>query len=66
MKERERLRVMLEHWIRHNESHFEEYRRWADAAARLGLEGTRAKIEEALSRIEEANRIFREALKDLA
>ncbi|HEX16774.1 MAG: hypothetical protein DRG33_03165 [Deltaproteobacteria bacterium] len=65
MEERERLRVILEHWIRHNEAHFEEYRRWASVAASLGLEVIKEKIEEATGRIEEANELFREALKAL-
>lgn len=65
MEERERLKVVLEHWIRHNESHFEEYRRWAEVAARIGLEGVRERIDEAIGHIEEANRLFREALGDL-
>ncbi|RLA84594.1 MAG: hypothetical protein DRG31_04745 [Deltaproteobacteria bacterium] len=65
MEDRERLRVMIEHWIRHNESHFEEYRRWAEVARALGLEGVDRKIQEAVDRIREANRFFEEALRQI-
>jgi len=66
MEEQERLKVMLEHWIRHNESHFEEYRRWAETAAQIGLHGVKERIERALEHIERANHIFAEALADLS
>ncbi len=65
MEERERLRVMIEHWIRHNESHFEEYRRWAEVARALGLGDVESRILEAVDRIKEANGFFEEALKQL-
>lgn len=65
MEDRERLKVMIEHWIRHNEAHFDEYRKWASVAASLGLEEVRQKIDEATARIQEANRIFQRALEGL-
>jgi hypothetical protein len=32
MKEIEKLRVLLSHWIEHNQEHADEFRRWADKA----------------------------------
>ena len=32
MKEIEKLRVLIPHWIEHNTEHEEEFRRWADKA----------------------------------
>ena len=32
MNEEERLRVLIPHWIEHNQEHADEFRRWADQA----------------------------------
>ena len=33
MNEIEKLRMLLPHWIEHNEEHADEYQRWAEKAA---------------------------------
>ncbi len=62
---REKIPVLIRHWIEHNESHAEEYRRWADIAREEGLERVEALILEAADRIRSANEKLNEALKDL-
>ncbi len=32
MKEQEKLRILIPHWIEHNQEHAEEFRRWAEQA----------------------------------
>ena len=32
MKDLEKLRILLCHWIEHNEEHADEFRRWAEKA----------------------------------
>lgn len=32
MNEKEKLRILLPHWIEHNEEHADEFRRWAEQA----------------------------------
>ncbi len=32
MKEDEKLRVLIHHWIEHNQEHAAEFRRWAEEA----------------------------------
>lgn len=32
MNDLEKLRILLSHWIEHNEEHADEFRRWADKA----------------------------------
>lgn len=32
MNEQEKLRVLIPHWIEHNEDHAEEFRQWAEQA----------------------------------
>jgi hypothetical protein len=32
MKDRDKLRVLIPHWIEHNQEHAEEFRRWSESA----------------------------------
>lgn len=65
MMKKEKIPLLIQHWIEHNESHGEEYRRWADIAREEGLERVEALILEAADRIRSANEKLKEALKDL-
>ena len=65
MMKREKIPLLIQHWIEHNESHGEEYRRWADIAREEGLERVEALILEAADRIRSANEKLKEALEDL-
>ena len=61
----EKIPVLIRHWIEHNESHGEEYRRWADIAREEGLAWVETLILEAADRILSANEKLREALEGL-
>jgi len=65
MKEREKIPTLIRHWIEHNESHAEEYRRWAAIAREGGLERVEGLILQAAERIQSANEKLKEALEDL-
>lgn len=56
--EREKLRVLLPHWIEHNMEHAQEFRRWAAQAGASGIH-----IKAAASLIEDANQELEDALK---
>jgi hypothetical protein len=58
-----KIPIVIEHWIEHNESHGEDYRRWAEIAREEGLEGVEALILEAVSYIRSANEKLKEALQ---
>jgi hypothetical protein len=60
-----KLAAILEHWIRHNESHANGYREWAQKAAALALPDVRARIEEALELTLAVNRKFEDALQQV-
>ena len=45
-KEVETLRVLLAHWIEHNNSHEQSFREWAEKAEKLG----NAKVYEMISK----------------
>ncbi len=66
MDDREKLPVIIRHWIGHNEEHIEEYRQWAEKAGGLGLQGVKARITEAVKEIIQSNTLLQEALKELA
>ena len=65
MDDREKLPIIIKHWIGHNESHMEEYRQWAEKAGELGLTAVKTRITEAMEAIIQSNDLFKEALKEL-
>ncbi|MBU2488069.1 MAG: hypothetical protein KKA60_01635 [Proteobacteria bacterium] len=42
-----KLEKLLDHWVRHNEDHAENYRTWAGRARAEGLDGVAQALEEA-------------------
>ena len=61
MDEMQKLSIVIEHWIEHNQSHTGEYRRWAERAGELGLEPVKAEIEEAIRMLAQSNRHLEKA-----
>lgn len=56
MKETDKLRVLIPHWIEHNGEHAGEFRTWAERAgpARQALLDAARLVAEANARLEEA------------
>jgi nickel/cobalt exporter len=65
MDEKDKLPIIIKHWIEHNESHIEEYRQWAEKAGEMGMDGIKTWITEAIKAMEQSDSILKEALKDL-
>ena len=65
MDDREKLPIIIEHWIEHNETHLGEYRHWAEKAGEMGLHAVKARIAEAVKEIIQSNNLLKEALKEL-
>jgi hypothetical protein len=65
MDDREKMPIIIKHWIEHNESHIEEYRQWAEKAGEMGLDGIKSRITEAIDEIIRSNSSLEEALKEL-
>lgn len=65
MNERDKLRVLLPHWIEHNRDHAGEFRIWADQAgqARDELLDAARLLEEATGKLEEALHLLGGALE---
>jgi len=60
-----KLRVLLPHWIDHNEEHAASFRRWADKARALGREETAQQIEKAVEQMAACSQALAAALKEL-
>ena len=60
-----KLRILLPHWIEHNEDHAASFERWVAKARELGREETAQRIEEAVERMAACNQALRAALEAL-
>lgn len=65
MDEKKKLSVVVHHWIEHNESHRDEYRKWAQKAEELGLASVRGEIEAAVEKLLQCNHCLQKAMKEL-
>jgi len=63
MDQKKRLSIVIEHWVEHNESHMDEYKRWAQTAGELGLDSVKVAIEKAMEKISQSNEHLQKALK---
>ena len=65
MREAEKLRILLDHWIGHSAEHGEEFEKWAQQARSAGLEEVSLRLSEAAASSREAVRHLRDALSFL-
>lgn len=65
MNETEKLRILLPHWLEHNEEHAAEFREWAEQLRQSGHEDAAQSIMIAADRLEGANISLSEALEKL-
>jgi len=66
MNELEKLKVLLPHWMGHNNEHAESYRDWAEKVSSLGNEEL-SKILFSLSHeTRKLNELFEEAMKKIS
>ena len=59
---REKLQVLIPHWLEHNHGHAHEFRRWADAARQEGLAAEAGLIDKAIGIMHEADALLSEVL----
>jgi hypothetical protein len=65
MEEKKRLSVVIEHWVEHNQSHMDEYKKWAQKASTLNLRAVQTEIEEAIGKLSLVNQHLEKAMKAL-
>ncbi|MDZ7640668.1 MAG: hypothetical protein U5J62_01385 [Desulfurivibrio sp.] len=58
----EKLRVLLPHWIEHNQGHAAEFRKWSAAARTEDCQEPANLIDRAAEILDEAERLLTEAL----
>jgi hypothetical protein len=61
----DKLRILLPHWIEHNDEHADEFTGWADKALAEGQGHLSACIQAAAQKLREANSALRDGLDDL-
>ena len=61
----DKLRVLLPHWIKHNEEHAASFENWAAKARVLGQEETAQRIEESVQQMAACNQALAAALEAL-
>lgn len=62
-KDEKTLKILLVHWINHNESHEEGFREWVEKARAIGKGETADYIEKAIECMKQANEMLMEAKK---
>lgn len=62
-KDEKTLKILLVHWINHNESHEEGFREWVEKARAIGKSDTADYIEKAIESMKQANEMLMEAKK---
>lgn len=61
----EKLRILLQHWIDHNEGHTAEYEKWQHVAAHEGTKALAENIAGAIAEMTQANDFLRKALAEV-
>ena len=64
-KDEKTLKILLVHWVNHNESHEEGFREWVDKARAIGKDETANNIEKAIEYLQKANEMLIEAKKHM-
>jgi len=65
MDKMQKLSIVIEHWIEHNEAHTGEYQKWAQTAGEMELKLVKEEIEEAMGKLLQSNGHLEKALKAL-
>ena len=59
---KEKLRVLLPHWIEHSKSHQDEFSNWAEQVGKEGHTDLAALIEQAMESMQKTDAMLEEAL----
>jgi hypothetical protein len=64
-EEKSKLKIILEHWVEHNEEHSREFKEWAEKAKKMGEKEVAAEILQAVGNMDKVTEIFTQTLKRL-
>lgn len=62
----QKARILIEHWVKHNEAHMQDYCRWADTFRQNGLENAAVLLESAAEIARQINHTLSEASESVA
>ena len=62
-KEEKTLKILLAHWVKHNQSHEDGFREWVDKAKNMGKDETAKSIEKAIEYLQKVNEMLLDAKK---
>ena len=65
MDDNTKLAAVIRHWVEHNESHIDDYRRWGETAAKLGLASVKTEMDAAVDKLSQSNDHLKKALNRL-
>lgn len=63
--EKEKLRILLNHWVQHNREHAQEFRHWAEKAGEWGQGTVSEDILRAAQQMDKGNESLLKALERL-
>jgi len=58
-----KLRVLLPHWIEHNQEHIESFQHWVARAREMGQDEAARQLEQAVERMAACNQALNAALQ---
>jgi len=61
----EKARIRIEHWIKHNEDHLQEYEVFGEQLEEAGKKGSSEYVREMIELTKKSNECLRNALKTL-
>ncbi|KZL92680.1 hypothetical protein [Clostridium magnum] len=64
-KDEETLRILLDHWVEHNESHEDGFKEWVKKAISMGKLETAEFIQKAVEFMQEADKMLMEAKENM-
>ncbi|MBC8208912.1 MAG: hypothetical protein H8E79_07080 [Desulfobulbaceae bacterium] len=59
----QKVRVVLPHWIEHNQGHMDESRKWVQALRDEGKDDVAALIDEAIASMDQAGQLLAQAFE---
>ena len=64
-EEKTKLKMILSHWVEHNEDHSRDFKKWVEKAARMGENEVADEIKQAVGKMDEITGIFTKTLERL-
>ncbi|MCD6256586.1 hypothetical protein J7J45_00810 [Candidatus Aerophobetes bacterium] len=64
-KDIEKIKLLLPHWIKHNEEHTDEYKRWLERIRKDVSKDMVKNMEKAIQLMEESNKYLKSTLDEM-